>query len=87
MPRRDYRLATKVHPRSADGALLTPTEVEAAIERSLARLETDVIDVFQVHALRLADYDAVVATQPARARPRARGGPDPGHRRDRVVRR
>lgn len=63
VPRSDYRLATKVHPRSADGALLTPIEVEAAIERSLRRLETDVLDVYQIHALRLADYDAVVATQ------------------------
>ena len=35
---RDYRLATKVQPRAADGALLTPAEVEAAIERSLDRL-------------------------------------------------
>ena len=74
VPRSAYHLATKFHPRSADGPLLTPSEVDAAIERSLRRLDTDVIDVYQVHALRMADYDAVVATQiPALVRAREAG--------------
>ena len=38
------------------------SDVEAAIERSLRRLRADVIDVYQVHALKPADFDEVAET-------------------------
>jgi L-galactose dehydrogenase len=55
-----YVLATKYQPRRPDGALLAADDVDAALGKSLSRLRTDVIDVYQVHALRPEDYDAVV---------------------------
>lgn len=61
VPRSEYVLASKYQPRDPDGALLAAADVEAALDRSLARLETDVIDVYQIHALKPDDYDAVVA--------------------------
>jgi len=92
VPRRDYTLATKYHPRSPDGTLLTPAEVRTALEHSLRRLGTDVIDIYQVHALRAADGDRVVETHlPVLERARDAGtiraigvtesfaGDDPGH--------
>lgn len=92
VPRADYVLATKYHPRGADGALLTSAEVEASLTRSLARLETEVVDVYQVHALKAADCAAVIERHLpvlVRAREGGRiraigvtesfGGDDPGH--------
>src|SRR6187401_1807327 len=92
IPRADYVLATKYHPRRPDGTLLGASDVEAAIERSLSRLRTDVIDVYQVHALKAADFDGVAEMHlPVLARARDAGrirsigvtesfaGDDPGH--------
>jgi len=59
VPRSAYRVFTKVQPRRGDGALLTPAEVDAAIERARGRLRVDTIDVFFVHALTATDYDHV----------------------------
>lgn len=93
VPRADYVLGSKYQPRVKDGELLTAAEVETALGKSLARLETDVIDVYQVHALKADDYDAVVERHLpvlVRAREAGRiraigvtelfGGDDPGHR-------
>lgn len=60
--RSDYLLATKYQPRFPNGTMLTASDVEAAIERSLRRLRTDVIDVYQVHALKAVDLDKVGQT-------------------------
>jgi len=92
VPRNAYILSSKYQPRGPDGALLAPADVEAAIERSLRRLETDVIDVYQVHALKADDYDRVVERHlPVLVRARDAGriraigvtesfaGDDPGH--------
>ena len=62
IPRTDYLLATKYQPRFPNGTMLMASDVEAAIERSLGRLRTDVIDVYQVHALKAADFDEVAET-------------------------
>ncbi len=62
VPRTAYVVASKYQPLAPDGTLLAAADVEAAIHASLARLHTDVIDVFYVHALRAGAYDAVVAT-------------------------
>lgn len=62
VPRGDYVLASKYQPQTPDGTLLTGAEVEAAMQSSLGRLGTDMIDVFYVHALKAGAYDAVMAT-------------------------
>jgi aryl-alcohol dehydrogenase-like predicted oxidoreductase len=62
VPRSSYVLASKYTYRGADGLLLTPAEVEARIRLALTRLRTDVLDVMQIHALKPADYDEVVAS-------------------------
>lgn len=53
-------IATKSGLRRGD-ALLTAAEVVANLEASLRRLQTDHIDVYQLHAVRPGDYDHVMA--------------------------
>lgn len=92
VPRDEYVLATKYTYRGPDGAILSPSRVEAAIRRSLERLKVDFVDVMQVHVLKPADYDEVIARHlPVLVRAREAGliraigvtesfaGDDPGH--------
>ena len=61
IPRGSYVLASKYQPRAPDGSFRSGTDVDAALRGSLTRLGTDVIDVYQVHAPRVDDYDLVIA--------------------------
>ena len=49
-------VSTKTMPRGASGALLDARGLRRAVEESLARLGTDVIDVFHLHGPRASDY-------------------------------
>src|SRR3954466_7827219 len=49
VPRSEYLLATKAEMSPRDGQVRTPQEVAASIERSLQRLGTDYLDLFQFH--------------------------------------
>jgi L-galactose dehydrogenase len=53
-------LSTKTH--AADrGRLITPAELTGALEASLACLQTDYIDVYHLHGVRVAQYDYAVS--------------------------
>jgi L-galactose dehydrogenase len=71
-----YYLATKCSPfQPGDRNVLVPAEeVERQCERSLRRLQVDCIDLYQVHGVVPAAYDAVVERlYPALDRLRAQG--------------
>lgn len=55
VPRENYVLATKVQA-ARDDWTATSEDVVASVERSLARLRVDVIDVMQFHGVKPADY-------------------------------
>ncbi len=55
VPREDYVLATKVQA-ARDDWTATPEDVAASVERSLARLNVDVIDIMQFHGVKPDDY-------------------------------
>ena len=55
VPREDYVLATKVQV-ARDEWTSSPDDVVACVERSLARLRVDVIDIMQFHGVTPEDY-------------------------------
>ena len=55
VPREDYVLATKVQV-ARDEWTSSPDDVVASVERSLARLRVDVIDIMQFHGVTPEDY-------------------------------
>jgi aryl-alcohol dehydrogenase-like predicted oxidoreductase len=70
--RGDCYLFTKVgHPRGWSSEDWRPASILASIERSLARLSTDVLDLVQLHSCDLAELrrgDAIAALETARQR-------------------
>ncbi len=63
VPRGDFVLATKYTPKDRDGAVIDAAAVHASIDRSLARLGLDYIDVMQAHGVEPAQFDAVADIQ------------------------
>ena len=60
VPRSEYVIASKYTYRDPSGALLEPAALDAVIRDRLRRLRVDVLDVLQVHGLKVADYDVIV---------------------------
>ncbi|HLF76410.1 MAG TPA: aldo/keto reductase [Dehalococcoidia bacterium] len=62
VPRESYILATKCAPfdRASESKVLPPSEIERQAERSLRRLQTDVIDLYQIHGVTPQRYDEIV---------------------------
>jgi aryl-alcohol dehydrogenase-like predicted oxidoreductase len=56
--RDSYILSTKF-PYVMEDGLTTPEKMESYLDESLRLLRTDYIDVYNIHALRLSDYDYV----------------------------
>ena len=50
-------ISTKIAPRQKDGELLDAAGLRNAVESSLTKLGTDVIDVFHLHRPNLPDYE------------------------------
>ena len=59
VPREDYILATKFQPMK-DGEVVSPGTVVESVERSLKRLQVDVIDIMQFHGVKPDDYERVM---------------------------
>lgn len=59
-------ISTKASPTGGapgrDGELITPAALTESLEGSLKRLGTDHVDLFNLHGVMLAQYDACVAT-------------------------
>lgn len=55
-----FILSTKL-VYAVDGRGKTPVEIECSVDQSLKRLQTDVIDIYHVHAATLTDYPQIVA--------------------------
>lgn len=53
-------LSTKVTPVLDDGELCDPAGLRLAVERSLANLRTDVIDIFHLHRVLIESYEHTV---------------------------
>jgi L-galactose dehydrogenase len=62
VPRESYILATKCAPfdRAYEAAVLPPGEIERQFEQSLRRLNTEVIDLYQVHGVTPDRYAEIV---------------------------
>ena len=60
LPRERVVVATKAQIRG-EGRLLSAAEVIESLERSLRRLRTDHVDIFQLHGVPIASYDHVMA--------------------------
>jgi L-galactose dehydrogenase len=54
--RKEVVLSSKVQPRSTDGSLLGAAALRRGVESSLRRLRTDVVDVYHLHRVDVADY-------------------------------
>jgi aryl-alcohol dehydrogenase-like predicted oxidoreductase len=54
-------ISTKVSPHARDGALLDAAGVREAVQTSLAKLNTDWIDVYHLHGVDHEQYDYCVA--------------------------
>jgi aryl-alcohol dehydrogenase-like predicted oxidoreductase len=89
--RQDFILSTK-KSISNQGRLITAAELAAGLDASLARLQTDYVDIYHLHGVRPEQYDQAVAElMPAMQRLREAGkirflgiteafGSDTGHR-------
>lgn len=63
VPREKFVLATKFFPADkATGAPITPAQVRATVENSLRQLRLDTVDVLQIHGLRPAWLQPVMAS-------------------------
>ena len=60
VPRNDYLIATKCTYRDGDERVIAAADVSLTIDRALARLKVDVIDVMQIHGLQDGHYDEVI---------------------------
>ncbi|MCY3784298.1 MAG: aldo/keto reductase [Chloroflexi bacterium] len=60
VPRDEYLIATKCTYRDGDERVIAASDVSLAIDRALARLKVDVIDVMQIHGLQDEHYDEVI---------------------------
>ena len=60
VPRDGYHLVTKWAHHRRDGGGTDAAALAASVERSLARLNTDYIDVMMIHGILAAEYDEVV---------------------------
>ena len=58
-PRDSYLIATKWSYQLADGIVTDPDVIIRSLERSLERLNTDYVDIFQIHDVLPEDYDQV----------------------------
>jgi aryl-alcohol dehydrogenase-like predicted oxidoreductase len=54
-------ISTKVSPQTGDGVLLDAAGLREAVHTSLRNLQTDWVDVFHLHGVGQAEYDACVA--------------------------
>ena len=54
-----FTLSTKLTYKT-NGRLKTSAEVQASLEASLRRLQTDYVDIYHVHGAKLDDYPAIV---------------------------
>lgn len=59
LPREEIVICTKLQG-AVDGRAKNLTEVEATLDQSLAKLQTDYIDVYMMHAVGAKRYDAIV---------------------------
>jgi len=59
VPRDEVVICSKLHG-STKGHLKTPQEVEGSLDKSLANLKTDHLDVYMIHAVAPHRYDVVV---------------------------
>ncbi len=59
VPRDSYLIATKWTWKTADGVLPDPSSLVKSIDRSLERLNTDVIDIMQIHGILPGRYHDV----------------------------
>ena len=59
VPRDRYHLVTKWAHHRRDGAGTDAAALAASVERSLARLNTDYVDVMMIHGILAAEYDEV----------------------------
>ncbi len=55
-----YLMATKFSPYRADGSIISEEEMLRSCDRSLRRLQVDVIDIFQFHSVLPGNYREVV---------------------------
>ena len=61
VPREQYYLATKFNPDPQENdEVITPRQLVESCERSLSRLKTEVIDIFQFHGLTPSNYAQAV---------------------------
>ena len=60
VPRDEYLIATKCTYRDGDERVIAAADVSLAVDRALARLKVDVIDVMQIHGLQAEHYDEVI---------------------------
>ena len=58
-PRSSYLVATKWTSRNGTGPVTDPAAPVRALEQSLQRLETDYVDIFQIHGVLPQNYDLV----------------------------
>ena len=63
VPRDRFTVATKYSYRHRSGELLSPREVREAVDKSLLRLQLEVLDIQQVHSLKPDDVDQVLDSQ------------------------
>lgn len=54
--RSEVSISSKIHQRAADGTLIDADALRRGLEASLARLRTDIIDVYHLHRVSLVDY-------------------------------
>ena len=59
--RADVVISTKTVARRKDGSLVAGADVRRALEESLRKLRSDVVDVYHVHRVRPEDYEHTVA--------------------------
>jgi aryl-alcohol dehydrogenase-like predicted oxidoreductase len=59
--REDLVISTKKWLRKPDGSIINGEDLEGGLNENLKRLDLDYVDVYNLHGLRLKDYDYAVA--------------------------